>query len=310
MIELICGFHNLKATHRGCVLTIGNFDGLHQGHQAVIQILNQQAKRLLLPSCVLLFEPHPQEFFFKEKAPSRLMRLREKIKTLQQLAIDRILCLRFNKHLAEMEAEVFVKEILVDRLGASVLIVGDDFRFGKERQGDFNLLKNLSKKYNFEVFSTPTCLLEGKRIGSSRVRAALKAGDFALAAGLLTRPFTISGRVMHGDQRGRLLGFPTANIALHRLLSPLKGVFIVRVRGLGAGAINGVANCGKRPTVNGLQDLLEVHLFNFNETIYGARLQVEFIKKVRDEKKFDSLYALKIQITKDVARAKSYFTGN
>lgn len=310
MIELICGFHNLKARHRGCVLTIGNFDGLHQGHQAVIQILNQQAKRLKLPSCVLLFEPHPQEFFFKEKAPSRLMRLREKIKTLQRLAIDRILCLRFNKHLAEMEAEVFVKEILVDRLGASVLIVGDDFRFGKERQGDFNLLKNLSKKYNFEVFSTPTFLLKGKRIGSSRVRDALKEGDFDLAACLLTRPFALSGRVMHGDQRGRLLGFPTANIALHRLVSPLKGVFIVRVWGLAGGAINGVANCGKRPTVNGLQDLLEVHLFNFNETIYGARLQVEFLKKIRDEKKFDSLDALKIQITEDATIAKRYFDSN
>ncbi len=307
MIELIRGSHNLKAEHRRCVLTIGNFDGLHQGHQAVIQVLHQQAQRLNLPSCVILFEPHPQEFFLKEKAPPRLMRLREKIKAFQNLSIDRILCLSFNKRLAEMEAEIFAKKILVDCLDIRVLIVGDDFRFGKGRQGDFSLLKNLGEKYNFEVFSTPTRLFDGKRIGSSRVRNALKEANFDLAARLLTWPFTLSGRVIYGDQRGRLLGFPTANIALHRVVSPLQGVFIVRVYGLGENPINGVANCGRRPTVNGLQDLLEVHLFDFNKNIYGICLEIEFLKKIRDEKKFDSLHGLKKQILEDVQVAKRYF---
>lgn len=307
MIELICGLHNLKARHRGCVITIGNFDGLHRGHQAVIQALHQQAKYLNLPSCVILFEPHPQEFFLKAKAPARLMRLREKIKAFQKFSVDRILCLSFNKRLARMEAEMFVKEILVNRLDVRALIVGDDFRFGKGRQGDFNLLKELGKKYNFSVFSMTTRLFEDKRIGSSRIRDALIEGDFDLAARLLTRPFTLSGRVIHGDQRGRLLGFPTANIALHRFVSPLQGVFIVRVYGLEKEPINGVANCGKRPTVNGLHDLLEIHLFDFNKDIYGVFLEVEFLKKIRDEKKFDSLNVLKSQIAEDSFIARSYF---
>lgn len=307
MTELIRGLHNLQNKHRGCVLTIGNFDGLHQGHQAVIQTLQQQAKRLNLPSGVMLFEPHPQEFFLGEKAAPRLMRLREKIKIFRNLALDRILCLRFSQALAGMKAEAFVKEILVDRLGIRVLIIGDDFKFGQGRQGDFNCLKKLGKRFHFEVITTPTLLFEAERIGSSRVRNALKEGNFSLVSQLLTRPFTLSGRVIQGDQRGRLLGFPTANIALHRLVPPLKGVFIVRVYGLGEKPLNGVANCGRRPTVSGLQDLLEVHLFDFHRDIYGARLEVEFLKKIRNEKKFDSLEVLKNQIFKDAAIAKRYF---
>ncbi|MDQ8039927.1 MAG: bifunctional riboflavin kinase/FAD synthetase [Rickettsiella sp.] len=307
MTSLVCGLHNLKANAWGCVLTIGNFDGLHHGHLVVVQTLHRQARRLNLSSCVMLFEPHPQEFFLAEKAPARLMRLREKIKIFQSLAVDKVVCLRFNKHLAEMEAEIFVKKILVDRLHVQMLIIGDDFRFGKERRGDFNLLEKLGKKYNFVVSSTPTVLFSDKRIGSSRVRDALKEGNFDLVSRLLTRPFTLSGRVMCGDQRGRLLGFPTVNIALHRLVSPLKGVFIVRVYGLGQEPINGIANCGKRPTVGGLKDLLEVHLFNFNKTIYGVRLEIEFLKKIRDEIKFTSLDALKEQVLQDIDLTRNYF---
>ncbi|MES2997925.1 MAG: bifunctional riboflavin kinase/FAD synthetase [Pseudomonadota bacterium] len=305
MTELLCGLHNLK--DKGCVLTIGNFDGLHQGHQAIIRTLQQQAKRLNLPSCVMLFEPHPQEFFLGEKAPARLMRLREKIKIFQDLAIDRVVCLRFNRRLAEMEAETFVKQILVRGLGVQILIVGDDFRFGKARQGDFDCLKKLGQQYQFEVYVTPTELFSGKRIGSSRVRDAVKQGNFALASRLLTRPFMLSGRVIHGDQRGRLLGFPTANIALHRLVSPLTGVFIVRVHGLGEKPVNGVANCGRRPTINGQKNLLEVHLLDFNKDIYGTYLEIEFLKKIRDEKKFGSLEDLKKQISEDVIVSKKYF---
>jgi riboflavin kinase / FMN adenylyltransferase len=309
MTELIRGLHNLHNKHQGCVLSIGNFDGFHQGHQALIQALHRQAKQLNLPSCVIIFEPHPQEFFLREKAPARLMRLREKLKIFQDLLIDRVLCLCFNQRLASMSAESFVEEVLVQQLGVRVLIVGDDFRFGKGRQGDFTCLKKLGERYQFAVYATPTLLFAGERIGSSRVRNALKEGDFALANALLTRPFTLSGRVMHGDQRGRLLGFPTANIALHRLVLPLKGVFIVRAYGLGKKPLIGVANCGKRPTVNGLKDLLEIHFLNFDSTIYGAKLEVEFIKKIREEKKFISLQALQKQIAEDVAITESYFAN-
>lgn len=308
MTELIAGLHNIKLRHHGCVATIGNFDGLHKGHQFVIQALISRAKHLNLPTCVIIFEPHPQEYFLGWQASARLMRLREKIKFLQYLSIDRILCIRFNKGLAECSAEDFVKKILVKRLGIQSLIVGDDFRFGKGRQGDFHLLQALGKHYNFTVHANPSVLLENKRIGSSWVRSAVEQGDFALTAQLLARPFTLSGRVIQGDQRGRLLGFPTANIALHRRVMPLQGVFIVRVYGLGSIPLAGVANCGNRPTIQGLKNLLEVHLFNFDQAIYGQFIEIEFLKKIRDEKKFASMERLKQQIAKDVICAKNYFT--
>jgi len=307
MTELICGLHNIKDRHKGGILTIGNFDGLHQGHQTIIQTLQQQAKYLQLPSGVMLFEPHPQEFFLGEKAPARLMRLREKIKIFQELAIARVLCLRFNQRLASMSAETFVREILVETLGIRALIAGDDFRFGKARQGDLEYLKKLGTQYQFAVYTTPTALFEGQRIGSSRVRDAVKQGNFELGARLLTRPFSLSGHVIYGDQRGRLLGFPTANIALHRLVLPLTGVFIVRVHGLEKKPLEAVANCGKRPTINGLKNLLEVHVLDFHRNIYGRFLEIEFLKKIRDEIKFDALKALSDQIAQDVLLAKKYF---
>ncbi|MFZ0220053.1 MAG: bifunctional riboflavin kinase/FAD synthetase [Candidatus Aquirickettsiella sp.] len=307
MTELICDIHNIKTKHHGCVATIGNFDGLHQGHQTVIQTLIKLGKQLNLPTCVILFEPHPQEFFYGDKAPARLMRLREKIKFLQFLDIDRVLCLRFNKRLAECSAEEFIKKILVDKLGIKDLIVGDDFRFGKGRRGDLLLLQKLGQEYGYNVFSTPTVLFENERIGSSRVRNAVQQADFKLAALLLGHPFRLSGRVIYGDQRGRLLGFATANIGLHRQVLPLQGVFVVNVYGLQGIPVAGIANIGKRPTINGLKNLLEVHLFDFEQIIYGQFIEIEFLKKIRNEKKFDNLEALKQQITKDVAIAKNYF---
>ncbi|WP_171910820.1 bifunctional riboflavin kinase/FAD synthetase [Candidatus Rickettsiella isopodorum] len=310
MIEFICNSHNIKPRHKTCVATIGNFDGLHQGHQKVIQALIKLGKQLDLPICVILFEPHPQEFFYRDQAPARLMRLREKIKFLQFLTIDRVLCLRFNKRLAECSAEEFVKKILIDKLGVKGLIIGDDFRFGRGRQGDFSFLQKLGQEYGFKVFSTPTVLFENERIGSSRVRRAVKQADFKLASLLLGRSFKLSGRVIYGDQRGRLIGFPTANIGLHRQILPLQGVFIVNVYGLASTPLAGVANIGKRPTVNGLRNLLEVYLFDFDQNIYGRFIEVEFLKKIRDEKKFDNLTALKHQITKDVTHAKNYFMNN
>lgn len=307
MTELICNTYNVKTEHKGCVATIGNFDGLHQGHQSVIQSLIKLGQQFQQPTCVILFEPHPQEFFYGDKAPARLMRLGEKFEYLQQLNIDRVLCLRFNKRLAECTAENFVKKILVDKLGVKGLIIGDDFRFGKARQGDFGFLQKLGLEYGFKVFSTPTVSLKNERIGSSRVREAVKQADFKLAALLLGRPFRLSGRVIYGNQRGRLMGFPTANIRLHRQILPLQGVFVVNVYGLAAIALPGVANCGKRPTLNGLKNLLEVHLLNFDQNIYGRFIEIEFLKKIRDEKKFDNLEALKQQITKDVAMTENYF---
>jgi riboflavin kinase / FMN adenylyltransferase len=310
MTELICNTHNIRVKHKGCVATIGNFDGLHQGHQRVIQSLIKLGQQLNLPTCVILFEPHPQEFFNQSKAPARLMRLREKIKCLQFLGIDRVLCLRFNKHLAACSAKEFVKKILVDKLGIKGLIIGDDFRFGKGRQGDFTLLKKLGKEYKFNVFSSPTVLFDNERIGSSRVRNAVWQADFKLAKLLLGRAFRLSGRVIYGDQRGHLLGFPTANIGLHRQTPPLQGVFIVNVYGLSKKLLAGVANSGKRPTLGGSKNLLEVHLFDFDQNIYGRYIEVEFLKKIRNEKKFDNLEALKQQITKDIAIAKDYFKKN
>lgn len=309
MTKIICELPHSKKRQSACVLTIGNFDGVHRGHQAILHALQDHAQRLNLASGVILFEPHPQEFFLGEKAPARLMRLREKIKILQDFSIDRIFCIHFNKRLAELEAKSFVKEILVERLNMRMLIIGDDFRFGKAREGDFNCLKKLGQRYQFQVYATPTVLCSFERIGSSRIRHALSQGDFKFAAKLLTRSFTLSGRVMQGAQRGRLLGFPTANIALHRLVSPLKGVFIVRVHGLEKNALNGVANCGQRPTVNGSKNLLEVHLFDFHQNIYGKFLTIEFLEKIRDEKKFDSLDLLKAAICKDVAITKAYFSS-
>ena len=310
MTELICNIHNIKTKHTGCVATIGNFDGLHQGHQSVLHSLIELGQQLQQPTCVILFEPHPQEFFYGEKAPARLMRLGEKIKYLQRLNIDRVLCLRFNKRLAECTAERFVKEILIDKLGIKGLIIGDDFRFGKERQGDFVFLQKLGHEYGFKVFSTPTVLLKNERIGSSRVREAVKQADFKLAALLLGRPFRLSGRIIYGDQRGRLLGFPTANIRLHRQVLPLQGVFVVKVYGLATTALPGIANCGKRPTINGVKNLLEVHLLGLDQNVYARFIEIEFLKKIRDEKKFDNLEALKQQIIKDVAIAKNFFKKN
>jgi riboflavin kinase / FMN adenylyltransferase len=302
MTELIRGFSHLTLANQPYVVTIGNFDGVHQGHLAVIRRLQQQGVQQKLPTCIILFEPHPQEFFLKGKAPARLMQLREKITIFRQLGVDRVLCLPFQKIVA-LSAEAFVLDILIKRLGMACLIIGDDFRFGKGRQGDYTQLQKWAQRYHFILEAMPTTCFAGKRVGSSWVREALRQGDFSLAAQLLTRPFQFSGRVIRGDQRGRLLGFPTANLALKRQVVPLSGVFAVRIHGLGASYL-GVANCGTRPTVSGNKTLLEVHLFDFNDDIYGKRIEVELVEKIRDEKHFDSLEALRQQIQQDSESAK------
>lgn len=306
-MELIRGLHNLHPGSGGCVATIGNFDGVHLGHQAVVTQCRQQATRMGLPATLITFEPQPREYFSAQSSPARLTRLREKIQVLANYGIERILCLRFNRWLAELTPEAFIHTILVDGLGVKYLVVGDDFRFGKERAGNYARLQQAGKQFGFEVASMHTCYEGDERVSSTRVRDALRQGDLEMAALLLGRTYAMCGRVAHGDKRGRTIGFPTANIFLHRASSPLAGVFAVEVAGLGDTVVRGVANVGSRPTVNGTRALLEVHLFDFDREIYGVHVQVNFCRKLREEQRFESLAALRSQILLDAQQAQEFF---
>ncbi len=309
-MQFIRGIHNLAADHPGCVATIGNFDGIHLGHQAVIGQLSEEAADRNLPSVLISFEPTPMEYFQPDKSPARLTRLREKLQVLRRFTIDKILCLAFNKSLANMPAELFIKDILVDRLKVRYLVVGDDFRFGKNRQGDFAMLQQGGEQFGFQVVNMHTFAIDGERVSSTRIRRALDAGDLGKAERLLGRAYRMSGRVAHGEKLGRQLGFPTANINLHRKATPLQGIFVVEVFGLEGEPLGGVASLGTRPTINGKTILLEVYIFDFDQDIYGKHLQVSFLHKLRDEVKYTTLDALKVQIQKDVDAAKQYFEVN
>ncbi len=305
-MRIIRGLHNLRSGHRGCVATIGNFDGVHLGHQAVFQHLRERAAEFGLPTTVITFEPQPQEFFMPDKAPARLTRLREKLQVMRQCGIDRVMLLEFNARLAAMSADAFIERLLVEGLGVRFLYVGDDFRFGKGREGDIHALERAGRAHGFEVASMETFAVGRERVSSTRIRQALTEGDLETARRLLGRPYRICGRVAHGDERGRTIGFPTANIDLHRRVSPLRGVFAVRVYGLGDEPLPGVANIGTRPTVSGdTRYLLEVHLFDFDRRIYGAHVEVEFRRKLRDEQRFDSFEALRQQIEHDAQAARA-----
>ncbi len=314
-MELIRGHYNLRARHRGCAVTIGNFDGVHLGHQAVLGQLSEKAAELGLATAVVTFEPHPQEYFAAETAPPRLTRLREKVQILRRYAVDRVLVLRFNGELARMSAEAFVHRILIAGLGVRYLVVGDDFRFGHRRRGDIALLRALGECHGFQVVNMHTFEIDGARVSSTRIREALRVGALGTAEKLLGRCYRISGRVVRGERRGRALGFPTANIHVHSPLAgpcsaarlPLRGVYAVDVFGLRTEPWRGVANIGFRPTVDGRRCLLEVHLLDFQGDLYGRHLQVEFLKKLRDEHRFDSLAALEKQIARDVAQARDFF---
>lgn len=308
----IRGLHNLRPWHRGCVATIGSFDGVHLGHQAILRQLAQAAEAHKLPSVVVVFEPQPHEFFSGDKAPARLMRLREKIQALLAAGVDRVLCVQFNETLRRLSAQQFIEQVLVQGLGIKHLVVGDDFRFGCDRQGDFALLQEAGIQHDFSVSDTCTLLLHGERVSSTRIRQLLEAGDFAQAEELLGRPYSVSGRVGYGKQLGRKLGVPTANIHLWRYRSPLHGVFTVSAKLIGENADHtlhrGVANVGVRPTVSGDQKpILEVHLFNFTAPIYGAVIEVFFHHKLREEQKFPSLDALKEQLAIDIQQAQAFF---
>ncbi|HEY5601965.1 MAG TPA: bifunctional riboflavin kinase/FAD synthetase [Gammaproteobacteria bacterium] len=310
-MELIRGLQNLKPCHHGCVATIGNFDGVHLGHQAVIRQVVEKARQLNLPVVVITFEPQPQEYFRPTEVPSRLTRLREKLDVLKDLNVDRVLCLRFDKHLAGLTAGQFVQQILADGLGVKHLIVGDDFKFGKNRSGDFAYLQSAAPRWGFAVSDTVSLNFAGSRVSSTRIRSALESGDLLLAKQMLGRHYSLCGRVAHGDKRGRTIGFPTANIYLHRQSCALYGVYSVQLHSkhpqIGGRVVNGVANVGRRPTVGGARSLLEVHLFDFDGDIYGAHVQVDFLRKIRDEQRFESFAALKAQIARDVAQAKTFF---
>ena len=297
MPKIIRGLYNLPDPAQGCVATIGNFDGVHLGHQAVLTQLAMKADMLNLPAVVITFEPQPFEYFVPEKAPARLSRFREKVEALRAYSIQKLCVLRFNRQLAEMQAETFIQKLLVEGLNVRYLVVGDDFRFGKDRQGDFALLQQVGKQHGFQVVNMHTFAIEDMRVSSTRIREALQDGDLAVAEKLLGRPYRMSGRVAHGDKRGRKMGYPTANIHLHRAKVPLNGVYAVQLYGIDEEPVNGVANIGVRPTISGSDKaLLEVHLFDFKRDIYGEHVQVYFLKKLREEQKFASLEQLIEQI--------------
>lgn len=308
-MELIRSLHNIRERHKGCVATIGNFDGIHLGHQAIITQLKEAAKKYDSPAVVLTFEPQPQEFFAPGNAPARLMRFREKIEGLQQYGIDRLVCLHFNASLARLSAEDFVHDILVEGIAVKHLVIGDDFRFGKDRQGDFSILENLGKQSGFDVIATVTREINGRRISSTWVREVLANGELEYAKKLLGRFYSMSGRVIHGDKRGRALGYPTINIDLHRLHSPVSGIFVSLVNGLGKQKIPAVTSIGTRPMFDGTKMVLESHLLDFNETVYGSYVQVELLKKLRNESVFEDIEQLKQQMDNDVTEARQYFNN-
>ena len=308
-MELIRGLHNICDEHHGCVLTIGKFDGVHLGHQAVLSQVVEKAKQLGLPSTVMVFEPQPEELFTPDKAPARLSLLRDKYTQLKALGIDRLLCVTFDHHFANVSATDFIEDLLVSKLGIKYLVVGDDFRFGKGRIGDFDTLVAEGQKCQFDVVSTQSFRLENCRISSTKIRQALEVDDFDLTQQMLGRPFAIAGKVLHGDKRGRTIGFPTANVLLKRCKAPVNGVFAVKVT-VKDKQHNGVANIGHRPTVNGQRSQLEVHLFDFNGDLYGQFISVALISKIRQEMKFDSFELLHQQIQKDAIAARTLLAAS
>lgn len=307
-MELIRGLHNIKAEHHGCVLTIGNFDGVHLGHKAVLTKLIAKAKQQQLPACVMLFEPQPLELFAADAAPARLSRFREKYTALAALGVDRLICVNFNLAFAAQQPELFIQELLLKQLGVAHLIVGDDFCFGKNRRGNFSMLKQAAAQYQFGLTNTSSLVLGEQRISSTLIREALQQDKLSLAAAMLGRPFSLTGRVRHGRKLGRNLGFPTANVFLYRRKLPVAGVYAIKAKTI-YGEFTGVANIGNRPTVQGKRQQLEAHLFNFKADLYGSQIEVQLIAKIRDEQRFADLTALKQQIAADVVAAKQIFNS-
>jgi riboflavin kinase/FMN adenylyltransferase len=288
-------------------LTVGNFDGIHRGHQAMLQRLLAGARARGLQGCVLTFEPHPREFFAADAAPTRLTSLREKLELLAANGVERTHVQHFDRAFASLSPDSFVEQVLAGRLRARWLLIGEDFRFGAKRAGDLALLQRLGTRHGYEVEVLPAVAQGGARVSSSAVRAALAAGDLARAETLLGRAYSISGRVVHGRKLGRELGFATANVQLKHNRPPLSGIYAVRVHGVGASSRPAVASLGVRPTVTASgRAVLEVHLFDFSEDLYGAHMRVEFLHKIRDEERYSNLDALKAQIERDCEAARTY----
>lgn len=308
-MKLIRGINNLPSVFatQGCALTIGNFDGVHLGHQEVLAHLKKEAKARHLPSVVMVFESQPSEYFLGDKAPARLMRLRDKIAAFKEVGVDYVFCVKFNCEFSQLTAKDFIQKYLVEKLNVKFLSVGDDFRFGLKRQGDFHLLQQAGFQYGFVVENNPTFLSGDKRISSTAIRQALAQDNLDLAQHLLGRPYRIEGRVSHGNKLGRTIGFPTANILLQRQVNPVKGVYAVKVFLPNGEMFYGVANIGTRPTINSVLQVLEVHLFHFKGDLYGKRLRVEFCLKIRNEQKFPNFEALQAQIKLDAKVAQEFF---
>lgn len=316
-MKLVRGLHNLdvagplsaaRGTAHGCVVTVGNYDGVHLGHQQMIRVVRRRAAELGCAATVLVFEPSSKEFIDPAGAPPRLTRWREKYLALAAHGIDRLVTLRFDDHMRAMSPQCFVEELLVEGLGARHVVVGNDFRYGAKAEGTIHSLRAAGAVHGFGVEQVDAYIVDGVRVSSTAVRERLEHGDCAGAARLLGHRYRMMGRVVHGAALGRTLGFPTANLRLLRRKSPLGGILAVRVFGIGDAPLNGVASLGTRPTVNGVEPLLEVHVFDFDGDLYGRAIEVEFVAKLRDEAKFASLDDLMVQMKLDAAQARDLLT--
>ena len=302
-------FFNKKFASKPLIATIGNFDGLHLGHKEIIKKMKSIGDKDNLQSLVIFTEPHAKEFFAEQKdlpeQPTRISPWRDKCKRLNDNNVDYAFFLRFNKKLQRMSPEEFIDEIL-SKLNIKYLMVGDDFKFGKERSGDFDFLANWGETNEIEVARIPTYSFEDRRVSSTWIRECIANGDFDLAEKLLDRRYTFSGKVVFGNRLGRTIGIPTANIWVPKSNLPIRGVYAVKAIVKGE-TFNGIANMGIRPTVGGTSPVLEIHIFDFNKEIYGERIEVEFFKKIRNEQKFENLEKLKEQINSDIEKTRKYF---
>ena len=304
-MEFIRGIHNIKPHHQGCIATIGNFDGVHLGHQTILQQITRQSQKTKSRSCVIIFEPQPKEFFLKDQAPKRICDLRQKLIFFADYQIDQVLCINFNNKFKQLSADNFITELLLEKLKVRTLYIGEDFKYGNDRIGNFNHLTSFATNNNFTAHVVPKFIKNNKKISSTLIRELLQNNDLSTANKFMGHPFTITGKVVTGNQYGRKLGFPTANIALKRTNIPINGVFIVRVIINGI-VFFGVANMGLRLSIDNQHPILEVHILNFNKDLYGRLIQVEFIKKLRQTQKFSSMDELSKAIHQDVIQAKQF----
>ncbi|ARC53134.1 bifunctional riboflavin kinase/FAD synthetase [Candidatus Riesia pediculischaeffi] len=305
-MKLIRGIHNIRNQHYGCSLTIGNFDSVHIGHQMILKKLIQ-CKHPGSPTIVMIFEPQPLEFFLGELAPARLTGLRDKIKYISEYEIDYLLCVNFNRSFSCLTHRDFIDNLLIKRLGIRLLIIGDDFQFGKNRLGTFKHLFQAGRRYGFHVFKMKSFFKYGVRVSSTSVRKALLQDDLSLAKNLMGRPYQLSGKIVHGNKFGSIIGFPTANLLFRYFSIAIKGVYVAEVQGLLDNAIKSVVNVGIRPTVEGRKRQIEVHLIDTKMNMYGSYINIVIHKKLREEIRFSSIFELTRQIHKDIDQAKIFF---